>query len=189
MYKIKKGISALILVLTLIFCVLLGCRNAEEVYADENFGFESNAFKCASFIEIEGYNGEFVYGGGVLPGMPDEIKGHTLTFSKDKLAERELRAIHELKENSGKSFLFEYSVVDNRQIAVKAATAELTLIMLGRDDLSDSRRPVFAVSLERNRYLWVPAETLNIEKAELYTYTSKGLDEELRGFKIPWKDC
>lgn len=189
MYKSKKGISALILVLILILCVLLGCRNAEEVYADKDFGFESGAFRRGTFIEIEGYNSEFVYGGGILPGIPDEIKGHTLTFSKDKLTEREPRAIRELKDNSGKPFTFDYSVIDNRQIAVKLASAELTLMMIGRDDSSDSRRPVFAVSLERNRYLWVPTETLNIEKAELYTYTSEELDEELRGFKIPWKDC
>lgn len=189
MYKKKKGIAALILVLTLIICFLTGCQNAEEVYADKDFGFESDAFKRGTFIEIEGYNSEFVYGGGILPGMPDEIKGHTLTFLKDKLTEREPRTISELKDNSGKAFAFDYSVIDNRRIAVKLASAELSLIMIGRDDSSDSRRPVFAVSLERNRYLWVPTQALNIEKSELYTYTSEELDEEFRGFKIPWKDC
>ena len=184
--------------LVLALGALCGCQSkggkGKSNYYNENFGFENGATECGGLLKIDEYNDEFVWCGaeneGALSGSGVwETKAYIFTFTDGNYLEKKFETIEQLIDgNHASAISGTYTVIDNNIANANSSIVEITVTFAERKILGNNKMVIEgSVSGLLSSYScsWVPVSLLDMEKAEVSTYTKEG--KEVKGFKIPWK--
>ena len=198
MRKNRIGGIALVMALVLALGTLCGCQSksgkGKSNYYNENFGFENGATECGGIFEIDGYDDEFVWCGATYES---ELFGDGVwktevcinTFTDGNYLEKNFETIEQLIGGNPVSVSsYTCTVIDNNTARVSASIVEATVTFAERKILGNNKMVIEGIMSgfgNPRSYTFAPVDLLDMEKAEVSTYTKEG--KEVKGFKIPWK--